>query len=108
MAKKNTSRATIGSTKYQKEYINEKIDDLIREPMLPSEILLLHHKKRYTCFTSGYKYKINFCMRPISDISEDLRRLDEVSNYKIHSSKKQTQQNLINIWYGHPDFQRNA
>jgi len=72
MAKKNTSRATIGSTKYQKEYINEKIDDLIREPMLPSEILLLHHKKRYTCFTSGYKYKINFCMRPISDISEDV------------------------------------
>jgi len=52
--------ATIGATKYRKEYINEKIDYWIRELTLLSEIAAFAPQEAYTCFTSGYKHKLKF------------------------------------------------
>ena len=75
--------ATIGSMKYRKEYINEKIEVWVRELTLLSEIAAFAPQEAYTCFTSGYKHKLNFCMRTIPGISEDLKQLDEVVSTKF-------------------------
>ena len=60
--------AAIGSEIYREEYINEKIDTWIREIKLLSEIAAFAPQEAYTCFTSGYKHKLNFCMRTIPSI----------------------------------------
>ena len=45
--------ATIGSMKYRKEYINEKIEVWVRELTLLSEIAAFAPQEAYNCFTSG-------------------------------------------------------
>ena len=69
--------------KYRKEYIHEKIEVWVRELTLFSEIAAFAPQEAYTCFTSGYKHKLNFCMRTIPGISEDLKQLDEVVSTKF-------------------------
>lgn len=54
--------AVIESTIYRKSNINDKIDAWIRELLVLSEIAAFAPQKAYTCFTLGYKYKLNFCM----------------------------------------------
>ena len=68
--------------KYQKEYINEKID-WIRELTLLTEIAAFAPQEAYTCFTSGYRHKLNFCMRTIPSTSEDFKQLQEVVSTKF-------------------------
>ena len=75
--------AAIGSEIYRKEYINEKIDTWIREIKVLSEIAAFAPQEAYTCFTSGYKHKLNFCMRTIPNIGEDLKRIDEILTSKL-------------------------
>ena len=75
--------AAIGSEIYRKEYINEKIDTWIRKIQLLSEIAAFAPQEAYTCFTSGYKHKLNFCMRTIPSIGEDLKRIDEILTPKL-------------------------
>ena len=75
--------ASIGSIMYRKQYINEKVDNWIRELSLLSEIALFAPQEAYTCFTAGYKHKLNFCMRTIPDIDKDLKRFDEVVTKKF-------------------------
>ena len=59
------------------------IDDWIRELTLLSEIALFAPQEAYTCFTAGYKHKLNFCMRTIPNIRENLKRLDEIITSKF-------------------------
>ena len=73
----------IGSEIYRKEYINEKIDTWIREIKLLFEIAAFTPQEAYTCFTSGYKHKLNFCMRTIPSTGEDLKRIDEILTSKL-------------------------
>ena len=76
-------RAAIGSEIYRKEYINEKIDTWIHEIKLLSEIAAFAPQEAYTCFTSGYKLELNFCMRTIPSIGEDLKRIDEILTSQV-------------------------
>ena len=44
------------------------------------------YRPAYTCFTSGYKQKLNYSMRTIPDIGRHLGRIDEViTNHLIPS-----------------------
>ena len=54
---------TIRSAMYRKEYSNSKIDIWTGELSLLSEIAAYAPHEAYTCFTFGYKHKLNFCMR---------------------------------------------
>ena len=68
---------------YRKEYINSKIDIWSRELSVLSEIAAYAPQEAYTCFTSGYKHKLNFCMRTIPGINEDLKQTDEIISSKF-------------------------
>ena len=43
-----------------------------------SAIAVFDQQEVYTYFTSGYKQELNFCMRTITGINEDLKRIDEI------------------------------
>ena len=75
--------ASIGSLSNRSQYINEKIDDWIREITLLSEIALFAPQEAYTCFTAGYKHKLSYYMRTIPNIGDALKRFDEVVSSKL-------------------------
>ena len=70
--------AAIGSDEFRDEFINNKIDEWIAELKILSKIAAVAPQEAYTCFTSGYKQKLNYCMRTIADIGHHLKKLDEV------------------------------
>ena len=63
--------------------INSKIDEWVGELTLLSEIAAFAPQEAYVCFTSGYRHKLNFCMRTIPGIGKDLKRVDEVVSKKL-------------------------
>ena len=70
--------AVIGSTTYKEDYMNEKINKWIKEIQLLSEIGKIEPQCALSCFTSGYKHKLNYCMRTIPNVAKLLKRLDDV------------------------------
>ena len=51
--------AVIGSRSYKEDYMNEKIDQRIKEVKLLSEIAKIEPQYALSCFISGYKPKLN-------------------------------------------------
>ena len=51
--------AAIDSRSYKEDYINEKIDQWIKEVKLLSEIAKIEPQCTLSCFISGYKHKLN-------------------------------------------------
>ena len=60
--------AIVGSEEYRDLYIDEKITGWIDEICTLSKIAQHAPQKPYTCFTAGYKHKLNYCMRTIGNI----------------------------------------
>ena len=70
--------AAVGCFEYREEFMNEKIENWVKELKVLSKIANFAPQEAYTCFTAGYKHKLNYCMRTIPNISADLERVDEV------------------------------
>ena len=70
--------AVIGSRSYKEDYMNEKIDQWIKEVKLLSEIAKIEPQCALSCFISGYKHKLNCYMRTVPNISNLLRHIDDV------------------------------
>ena len=68
----------IGSRSYEKDYMNEKIDQWIKEIKLLSEIAKTEPQCALSCFISGHKHKLNYDMRTIPNILNLVRHLDDV------------------------------
>ncbi|XP_066926215.1 uncharacterized protein [Clytia hemisphaerica] len=70
--------AAIGSENFCEEFITDKVNTWISEIETLTEIAKIAPHEAYTCFTSGYKHKLNFTLRTIPNIKQHLQRLDEI------------------------------
>ena len=70
--------AVIGSSKYKREYVQNKIDELINEIKVLSMIAKTEPQAAYSCFITAFKHKPSYIMRTIPDISDQLNQLDEL------------------------------
>ena len=70
--------AAVWSASYKEDYVNQKVDQWIKELTILSKIAHWAPHEAYACFVSGYKHKLNYCMRTIPDIEENLMKVDQV------------------------------
>ena len=70
--------AVIGSVKYKHDYIQEKIDLWIRELRVLCKIASTEPHAAYTGFITGFKHKVSYFMRTIPNISDQLKKFDDV------------------------------
>ena len=69
--------AIIGSDGFRDLYMDEKIAGWIEEIRTLSKIAQYAPQQAYTCFTAGYKHKLNYCMRTIGNIGPALKKVDD-------------------------------
>ena len=74
----------IGSRSY-KDYMNEKIDQWIKEVKLLSEIAKIKPQCALSCFMSGYEHKLNCYVRTVPDISNLMQHIDDVYYKRVYS-----------------------
>ena len=70
--------AVIGSVKYKHDYIQEKIDLWTRELRVLCKIASTEPHAAYTGFITGFKHKVSYYMRTIPNISDQLKKFDDV------------------------------
>ena len=70
--------AVTGSSKYKREYVQNKIDELINEIKVLPMIAKPEPQAAYYCFITAFKQKPSYIMRTIPDISDKLNQLDEL------------------------------
>ena len=70
--------AVIGSTTYRDTYVSDKVNQWCNEIRLLSRIANIEPQAAYSCFVSGYKHKLTYCMRTIPDIGHLLKQVDDV------------------------------
>ena len=70
--------ATIGSQDYRDEYVINKTDQRANELNNLCETAKLEPQAAYSCFVSGFKHKLNYIMKTISDISHPLKPIDDI------------------------------
>ena len=64
--------------KSSKQNISKKIATWIEELRMLSQIAKIEPQAAYTCFTSGFKHKMTYCLRTIPNIGDILQQLDDV------------------------------
>ena len=72
--------AVIGSIEYKQTYIQDKVNQWIKELQTLSKIAWFEPQAAYSCFVTGFKHKPTFCMRTIPNISKHLIELDNIIN----------------------------
>ena len=70
--------ASLGSTKYEEEYLSSKVDEWIAQLRILSQIARTQPQAAYSAFITGFRHKISFYMCIISGASTQLKHLDEV------------------------------
>ena len=70
--------AVIGSSKYKREYVQNKIDELINKIKVLSMIAKTEPQAAYSSFITAFKHKPSYIMKTTPDISDQLNQLDEV------------------------------
>ena len=80
---KNILQFSYTANVYRDEFVTEKISTWIGEIELLSEIAKTAPQEAFTCFTAGYKHKLNFTMRTIPNIQQHLQKLDEIITTKF-------------------------
>ena len=70
--------AVTGSSKYKREYVQNKFDELINQIKFLSMIAKTEPQAAYNCFITAFKHKPSYIMRTIPDISNQLNQFDEV------------------------------
>ena len=66
------------SRSYKEDYMNEKIDQWIKEVKLLSEIAKIEPQCALSRFMSRYKHKLNYYMRTVPDISNLIQHIDDI------------------------------
>ena len=69
--------AIVGSEAFQLEYVNNKIDEWIKEILALSEIAKIEPHAAYAAFIHGMQHKYTYIMRTIPNIAEPILRLDQ-------------------------------
>ena len=72
-----TLQTFIGSTEYNRIYIQEKISQWIKELQMLSKIAWLEPQAAYSCSVTGFKQKPTFYMRTTPNISNHVKQSDE-------------------------------
>ena len=68
----------IGSIKYRRNYVTQKVNILLHESDILCDIARIEPQAAYSCFVSGYKHKLTYVMRTIPNISHRLEKIDEL------------------------------
>ena len=75
--------AAIGSEKFRKSYLKEKVTKWTNEITLLSKIGEFQPQAAYACFIAGYQHKMTYFMRTISDSEDDFLPVEEVIRHKF-------------------------
>ena len=67
----------IGSCKYRREYVQNKINEPINTLKVLSMIAKTEPQAAYSCFITAFKHKPSYIMRAIPNISDQLNQHDE-------------------------------
>lgn len=78
--------AVICSFKVKHEYVQNKVDELINEVKVLSQITKTKSQAAYSCTVTAFRHKPSSIMWIILDISNELRQLDEVLTTEFLSS----------------------
>ena len=73
----------IGTTNYQQNYIKEKIDKWITELRMLCNVAWYEPQAAYSYFITGLQHKPTYFMQTISNISKQLKQLDEIVRFKF-------------------------
>ena len=68
----------IGTDKFKTEYVDEKIEEMIKQLERFCKIAMYEPQAAYSAFIFGFKHKITYLMRCIPNISCQLEVLDEI------------------------------
>ena len=71
-------RAVIGSSKYKREYFQNKTDVLINEIKTLPMIAKAEPQATYSCFITAFKHQPSYIMRTIPDITHQLNQRDQL------------------------------
>jgi len=75
--------AAIGSSLYKKSYMKSKVDEWVSQLKILSEIAKSYPHAAYCAFTAGFRHKLNYVMRTIKTIEEDLAPIEEMIRYQL-------------------------
>lgn len=70
--------AKIGSKQFKNDFVTKRINEWTKDLIVLAQLTKYAPQEAYTCFTSGYKHKISYLMRTISDVSQHLQTLDDI------------------------------
>ena len=70
--------AALGTEEFKNEYIDNKIEQWSEEIKVLANIAKTEPHLAYAAFTHGYKHKFTYFMRTIPNISENMKKLDQV------------------------------
>ena len=70
--------AVIGNLDYKNKYVNEKVNSLIDQISTLSKIALMEPQAAYSAFSVGFKGKLNYMIRTIPNISNNLLPLENI------------------------------
>ena len=75
--------ASIGSAAYKKSYLKTKTNEWVSQLTVLSEIAKIYPHAAYCAFTAGFKHKLNYVMRTLESIEEDLKPVEEVIRNRL-------------------------
>lgn len=70
--------AVIGDINYKNQYVNSKIQDLMNQLQLLSQIAVMEPQSAFTAFNAGFKSKFTYLMRTIPNISKNLQPIEDI------------------------------
>ena len=68
--------AVIGTIEYRENYVTQKVNNWLDELNMLCDIARIEPQAAYCCFVSGYKHKLTYIMRTISNVSHQLEKTD--------------------------------
>ena len=70
--------AVIGSHEYKQEYVNNSIDEWIKELRVLTEIAETQPQAAYAAYIHGFKHKLTYMLRTVPNITNELKRVEAV------------------------------
>ena len=68
----------IGDAEYRESFMIDEINIWLADLTTLVKIAIIAPHEAYTCFTAGYKHKLNYYMRTIPNIGSHLKKVDDL------------------------------
>ncbi len=96
--------AVVGSKEFRDQYVNEKIDEWVKQLEVLGEIAKIEPHIAYCAYVQGLQHRYTYVLRTIPDISEHLYRLDKAIEEHVikHIVKDHVFNHIERKWFSLP------